>query len=137
MIIMKFGGSSLANAERIRHVVDIIKMHIDEKPLVVASAMGDTTDNLLEAVDRALAGKICIKDIRKLHLATAEELEVNPDVLKDLFEELKNLLGKSSGLSGLFRRMLWPSLQYSLLCALLDRSPRLNSRSRPFCASWK
>ena len=33
--------------------------------------------------------------------------------------------GKSSGLSGLFRRMLWPSLQYSLLCALLDRSPRI------------
>ncbi|PKL51349.1 MAG: aspartate kinase [Candidatus Riflebacteria bacterium HGW-Riflebacteria-2] len=92
MIIMKFGGSSLANAERIRHVVDIIKMYIDEKPLIVASAMGDTTDNLLEAVDRALAGKICIKDIRKLHLATAEELEVNPDVIKDLFDELKNLL---------------------------------------------
>ena len=92
MIIMKFGGSSLANAERIRHVVDIIKMHIDEKPLIVASAMGDTTDNLLEAVDRALAGKVCIKDIRKLHLATAEELEVNPDVIKDLFDELKNLL---------------------------------------------
>jgi aspartate kinase len=92
MIIMKFGGSSLANAERIRHVVDIIKMHIDEKPLIVASAMGDTTDNLLEAVDRALTGKVCIKDIRKLHLATAEELEVNPDVIKDLFDELKNLL---------------------------------------------
>ncbi len=92
MIIMKFGGSSLANAERIRHVVDIIKMHIDEKPLIVVSAMGRTTDNLLEAVDHALTGKVCIKDIRKLHLATAEELEVNPDSLKDLFDELKDLL---------------------------------------------
>ncbi|MBU1107749.1 MAG: aspartate kinase [Candidatus Riflebacteria bacterium] len=96
MIIMKFGGSSLANAERIRHVVDIIKMHIDEKPLIVASAMGDTTDNLLEAVDRALSGKVCIKEIRKLHLATAEELEVNTDAIKELFDELKNLL---SGIS--------------------------------------
>ncbi|HAE40425.1 MAG TPA: aspartate kinase [Candidatus Riflebacteria bacterium] len=92
MIIMKFGGSSLANAERIRHVVDIIKMNIDEKPLIVLSAMGDTTDHLLEAADRAIAGKVCIKDIRKLHLATAEALEVNADVIKDLFDELKNLL---------------------------------------------
>lgn len=96
MIIMKFGGSSLANAERIGHVVDIIKMYIAEKPLIVLSAMGDTTDHLLEAADRAIAGKVCIKDIRKLHLATADELEVNPDVIKDLFDELKNLL---SGIS--------------------------------------
>lgn len=92
MIIMKFGGSSLANADRIRHVVDIIKMNIDENPLVVLSAMGSTTDDLLAAADRALAGKVCIKDIRKLHLGTAQQLEVNAEVIKDLLDELKKLL---------------------------------------------
>ncbi|MBN1617464.1 MAG: aspartate kinase, partial [Spirochaetales bacterium] len=58
MIVMKFGGSSVANAERIRHVAQIIKAFADSRPIVVLSAMGDTTDHLLEAADAALAGEI-------------------------------------------------------------------------------
>ncbi|MDR0475654.1 MAG: aspartate kinase, partial [Treponema sp.] len=49
MIVMKFGGSSLANAERIRHVAGIVKSQTARKPVLVLSAMGDTTDILLEA----------------------------------------------------------------------------------------
>jgi len=46
---MKFGGSSLANKERILNVANIIKEKILEgyKPVVIVSAMGKTTDNLL------------------------------------------------------------------------------------------
>ena len=54
MIVMKFGGSSVANAERIRHVASIIKAYQKSRPVVVLSAMGDTTDHLLEAADKAL-----------------------------------------------------------------------------------
>ena len=53
MIVMKFGGSSVANAERIRHVASIIEAYKDSRPVVVLSAMGDTTDHLLEAADTA------------------------------------------------------------------------------------
>ena len=54
MIVMKFGGSSVANAERIRHVASIIKAYSDKKPVVVLSAMGDTTDHLLASADLAV-----------------------------------------------------------------------------------
>ena len=58
MIVMKFGGSSVANAERIKHVASIIKAYQNERPAVVLSAMGDTTDHLLEAADKAVEGGV-------------------------------------------------------------------------------
>lgn len=50
LIVQKFGGSSVANAERIFHVAktvtDTYRNHNDV--VVVVSAQGDTTDDLLE-----------------------------------------------------------------------------------------
>ena len=92
MIVMKFGGSSVANAERIKHVASIIKAYKDKRPAVVLSAMGDTTDHLLEAADKALEGIVDVKGVAKLHEDTAAELGVNIDTIKDLLTELEQLL---------------------------------------------
>jgi aspartate kinase len=54
---MKFGGSSLADAERVEHVAQLIKeqIHLGYNPrAVVCSAMGKTTNSLLSAGDFAL-----------------------------------------------------------------------------------
>jgi len=50
LIVQKYGGSSLADAERIRHVADRIARDRREGAdlVVVVSAMGDTTDHLTE-----------------------------------------------------------------------------------------
>ncbi|MFC2046792.1 aspartate kinase [Chloroflexota bacterium] len=50
LIVQKYGGSSLADAERIRNVAQRIAQAKDEgnKVVVVASAMGDTTDELIK-----------------------------------------------------------------------------------------
>lgn len=45
--VMKFGGSSVASAERMREVADLILSFPEERPVVVLSAMGKTTNNLL------------------------------------------------------------------------------------------
>lgn len=45
--VMKFGGSSVASAERMREVADLILSFPEEKPVIVLSAMGKTTNNLL------------------------------------------------------------------------------------------
>lgn len=45
--VMKFGGSSVASAERMREVADLILSFPEEKPVIVLSAMGNTTNNLL------------------------------------------------------------------------------------------
>ena len=76
MIVMKFGGSSVANAERIRHVASIISTYKVERPIVVLSAMGDTTDHLLDAAEMAVRGKVDISKIEKLHFDTAKELSM-------------------------------------------------------------
>jgi aspartate kinase len=50
LIVQKFGGSSVANAERILHVAEIITNTYKKgnQVVVVLSAQGDTTDELLE-----------------------------------------------------------------------------------------
>ena len=49
LIVQKFGGSSVANAERINNVADIISTTYKEgnDVVVVVSAQGDTTDDLI------------------------------------------------------------------------------------------
>ena len=57
--VLKFGGSSVGTAERLLRVLDIIRAERAQHPVaVVVSAMGDTTDRLLEAAERAAAGDI-------------------------------------------------------------------------------
>lgn len=50
LIVKKFGGSSVANAERIKHVAQTIVNSYKEgnQVVVVLSAQGDTTDDLIE-----------------------------------------------------------------------------------------
>ncbi len=104
MIVMKFGGSSVANAERIRHVASIIQAYKEERPVVVLSAMGDTTDHLLDAADLAVKGTVDIAKVEKLHFDTARILEINVPAIKELLEELKFLLTGISMLHELTKR---------------------------------
>lgn len=104
MIVMKFGGSSVANADRIKHVAQIIQAYKDEKPVVILSAMGDTTDDLLEAADNALEGKVDISKVEKLHFDTAKELGIDVPAIKDLLDELNTLLTGISMLRELTKR---------------------------------
>lgn len=45
--VMKFGGSSVASAERMREVAELILSFPEERPVIVLSAMGKTTNKLL------------------------------------------------------------------------------------------
>ena len=95
MIVMKFGGSSVANAERIRHVAEIVKTQLDRKPVLILSAMGDTTDHLLEAGDEACQkSKFSLAEIEKLHNKTLKDLglEKAQKEIQPLLDELGRLL---------------------------------------------
>jgi len=92
MIIMKFGGSSLANAERIRQVSKIIEMYRGEDPILVLSAIGKTTDNLIEAGKLALSGLIDFKKITESHIAILNELKLSNTGVEELLNELSDLL---------------------------------------------
>jgi aspartate kinase len=94
MIVMKFGGSSVADASRVKHVAEIVQTQAQLKPVLVLSAMGDTTDHLLEAGDMALnQGKVQIADVEKLHMATIKALKLPAlNEVKPLLDELSRLL---------------------------------------------
>jgi aspartate kinase len=94
MIVMKFGGSSVADASRLHHVAEIVKTQLDRKPALVLSAMGDTTDHLLEAGDTALEhGRVEINNVEKLHLTAVKALNLPiEDELNSLLDELTRLL---------------------------------------------
>jgi aspartate kinase len=58
VIVMKFGGSSVANATRLRQVAELVFAARERRPCVVLSAMGKTTDALFAAAQAALAGDV-------------------------------------------------------------------------------
>ena len=99
-MVMKFGGSSVRNAEMIRRVIDIARSRLDETPVLVASAMGKTTDMLVLVADHAEAGDraaafALIERLEQNHYAAAAELMSEAGGLERavrlLFEELRGL----------------------------------------------
>jgi len=86
----------VANAERLRHVTEIVKARLDKKPILVLSAMGDTTDHLIEAGEAALKdGIVRVEKIEDIHLKAITEMELDDTAFKAvhfLLTELRNLL---------------------------------------------
>ncbi|CAL4920129.1 unnamed protein product [Urochloa decumbens] len=98
-VVMKFGGSSLASADRMREVADLILSFPEETPVIVLSAMGKTTNNLLLAGEKAVscgapkASEIPeLAVIKDLHLRTTDELGIDRSVVSGLLDELEQLL---------------------------------------------
>lgn len=110
-IVMKFGGSSVASAARMREVADLILSYPDENPIIVLSAMGKTTNNLLQAGEVAVSCKVAkgctieeLNTVKELHLRTVNELQVDPEVITELLEELSQLIHGISQLKDLTLR---------------------------------
>lgn len=56
MIVLKFGGTSVEDADAIGRLAGIVERSRGERPVVVVSALAKTTDGLIEALDRACGG---------------------------------------------------------------------------------
>ncbi|KAL3630885.1 Adenylate kinase 2, mitochondrial [Castilleja foliolosa] len=97
--VMKFGGSSVASADRIKEVAELILSFPEERPVIVLSAMGKTTNNLLMAGEKAVTcGVSNVSDlqeltfIKDLHLRTVDELGVERSIIEKHLFELEQLL---------------------------------------------
>jgi len=76
---MKFGGSSVANAENIRKIASIVKQAAqNKKTVVVVSALGGVTDQLLSAGNLAAGGneryRELLQQLEQRHLDMVREL---------------------------------------------------------------
>lgn len=78
MQVLKFGGTSVANAENIRKVKDIIQLKKGAKTVVIVSALGGVTDELLKCGFLAANGDSGYKEhLQKLterHLTVVKNL---------------------------------------------------------------
>ena len=118
MKILKFGGSSVANAQNINKVIQIIsdslKKHRDL--VIVVSALGGVTDNLIKIASLATAREseyqALMKDIFKQHNQVIKELIISKNKKKILakvekkYYELKEILQGISLLGELSLRSL-------------------------------
>ena len=104
MIVMKFGGTSVADAERLVAVAEILRSRLDRRPVVVLSAMAGVTDLLVEAVAAARRGErdgldAILGELAKRHrwavAGTIQDGTRRHDLnleIDAIFEELRQLL---------------------------------------------
>jgi aspartate kinase len=98
-LVMKFGGSSLANASRIKTAARTVHAFSrDNRIVVVVSAMNDTTDGLVEIGEVAQRGETrralrIFSKIRTLHLRTAQQLS-RRGTARELAEDIGELNGE-------------------------------------------
>jgi aspartate kinase len=110
MIVMKFGGSSVAGAEKIERVRKIVAARAKDRPVLVVSAFRGVTDALLDAAKAALQGDLsALKGLRETHRAAGKELGLKDVELEPLFAELGELL---KGIS-LIRELTPRTLDYA------------------------
>lgn len=90
MIIMKFGGSSVGNADRIRRVAQIVKSRANEKPVVVVSGLGGVTDKLIEATTHAAKGDTSkFEELITWHNNTIGELGLDSSIISSEVDDLR------------------------------------------------
>ena len=76
LLVKKFGGSSVATPEKMRHIASRVlkERNPDDQIVIVVSAMGDTTDNLLN-----LASKVTDKHYAReldMLMSTGEQVSI-------------------------------------------------------------
>jgi aspartate kinase len=58
MIVIKFGGTSVGDADRVANAIDIVAERRHRNPVVVVSALAGVTNDLVEASEAARAGDV-------------------------------------------------------------------------------
>lgn len=96
MIVMKFGGTSLGNADPIRNAANIVKSKINDQPVVVVSAVKKVTDILIELADGTNQTKRLdsLNKIKNIHNNILEELGIDKSLLNNDYGELDALVNE-------------------------------------------
>lgn len=108
MIIMKFGGTSVGSAERIRNVANIVKSHIKRNPIVVVSAVTKITDALIRLGKESaeVKGNETLEHLKKTHYEILTKLKMDKKLLDEDIKELENLANKAKSSRVIDEKML-------------------------------
>src|SRR3990172_1844589 len=94
-IIVKFGGTSVGDSQRIKNIAKSIKeIKKDNEVVIVVSALNGVTDYLIKMGENARTGHLDrvaseLQEIRKRHIETIEKALSNLSIRKEVVEEIK------------------------------------------------
>lgn len=92
MLVMKFGGSSVADARQIDKVCEIVRGRIDRRPIVVASAHKGMTDLLIQAARSAAKGDVDAGPLIERQRGVLRGVGADEWMLDHYFREIEDLL---------------------------------------------
>jgi aspartate kinase len=93
MVVMKFGGSSISSRDKVLRCIDLIRGELPRGPVVVVvSAHGKTTDQLISAAERAVEGTLDVESIEAYHAGLLGALDLSIELIAPLLEELRAFL---------------------------------------------
>ena len=99
-LLIKFGGTSIADADSIKQVARIVNDYAEKnKIVVVVSALKDVTDQLIESSEKARSGnkrfvQTFLRRLKDKHLTTAREAIENKSIQKEAEQEIRELTNK-------------------------------------------
>jgi len=99
MIVLKFGGSSVKDAGAIDRVSSIIQERLDMHPVVIVSALGSTTDRLVEILDSlekadAPHARVILDEIKNHHENVIAEIIQQADIRQKVLGTLNTELAR-------------------------------------------
>ena len=104
MIVVKFGGTSVADAAAIVRATEIVRGRLDREPIVVVSALAGTTNALLALAEQASRGQLigavrAVEALRERHLAQSAALLGTGDAADELCAELSAMFDELAHLA--------------------------------------
>ena len=104
MIVVKFGGTSVADADAIRRAVEIVRGRLGRDPVVVVSALAGATNSLLAIAEQASRGQLigavrAVEALRERHLEQATALLGDDADARDLCAELSAMFDELAHLA--------------------------------------
>lgn len=118
MIVVKFGGTSVGDADAIQRTAEIVRAKLPRDPIVVVSALGGATNALLAVGEQSAKGHLIgalrgVETLRDRHLRECEALlgdsEESAEIageLSAMFDELAHLAEALSTLGHVTPRSL-------------------------------
>jgi aspartate kinase len=109
VIVCKFGGTSVGDAEAIARTAAIIAARRARQPVVVVSALGGTTNQLLQIAEQSAKGQLigalrAVEGLRDRHLSETQRLLPGPDA-DDVCNELSAMFDELAALAEALRTL--------------------------------
>lgn len=104
MIVVKFGGTSMADADAIRRAGEIVRGRLPRRPIVVVSAFAGVTNQLLQIGQLAVEGQLVpamanVQALRDRHLREASALVGDGPEGRALAAELSSMIDELAALA--------------------------------------